>query len=475
MKLFPRIFLSFWASIILMIALVLSVSELLPVTFPGDRERRFDPDTALLALTSAVNVYEQQGEAAFHAQLLIVPVLHHNSLELFDDQAHPLITPHMDTSFYARMASDVAKSGHAEFLRLGFHVLYASPLQSASGRRYIAVLTVSGPAGRFVNLRLLFNLLIAMVPAGLVSFALALYLTRPITRLQTAARRLAAGELDARAGPLHFSRRDELGALAHDFDTMAAQIELLMTAQRRFVADVSHELGAPLTRMHLALALLRRDFTERPSSALIRIERETDKLSNLVQQLLLLAGLEAGRIPAETFAPISLHSLCDSIIDDANFEAAHADCNVVGSREEITFLAYPNLLRRAIDNVLRNAIRYAPPGTTIHVDCKADPIARTVTIDILDSGPGVSEAMLADIFTPFFRTAPGREASTGGAGLGLAIASEAVRLHDGAIRAQNRAIGGLQVTITLPLRTPQSEDPLEPNAELPTHANSPLL
>jgi two-component system sensor histidine kinase CpxA len=239
-----------------------------------------------------------------------------------------------------------------------------------------------------------------------------------------------------------------------------------MTAQRRFVADVSHELGGPLTRMHLSLALLRREFAATKSGALVRIERETDKLSNLVQQLLLLAGLEAGRIPAEVFAPVSIRSLCESVIEDANFEAAHANCQVIGSRQDITVLVYPNLLRRAIDNVLRNAIRYAPANTKIELNCKVDLLRREVTIDILDCGPGVPDSMLVDIFSPFFRTAPGRETSSGGTGLGLAIASEAVRLHDGTITAQNKKSGGLQVTITFPLRTALPEDTAENVAEI---------
>jgi two-component system sensor histidine kinase CpxA len=296
-----------------------------------------------------------------------------------------------------------------------------------------------------------------MLPAGLVCLVFSFYLTRPITKLQSAARRLANGELDARAGALRFRRRDELADLAQDFDTMAAQIQLLMTAQRRFVADVSHELGAPLTRMHLALALLRREFPSIESGALARIDRETDRLSKLVQQLLLLAGLEAGRIPAETFAPVSMRSLCESVIEDANFVASHANCQVTGSQQDVTLLAYPNLLRGAIDNVLRNALRYSPAGTEVQLDCEVDLIQQEVTVEILDRGPGVPDAMLADIFKPFFRTAAGRAMSSGGTGLGLAIASEAVRLHDGTIKARNRTGGGLQVTIRVPLRTPVPE------------------
>jgi two-component system sensor histidine kinase CpxA len=455
MKLFWRICLSFWIATLLMVAFVPSVGEEVPLIFPGDAGNRFEPEAAVPALKQALNAYELNGPAAFRSQISDLPAIRHRDLYVFDQQARPVVPNSRHNAFHALLAHDVLQSGRPELLRSGFRVLYAWPLQSASGRQYAAVLTIFAPV--LSTPRFWFNLTMGMLPAGLVCLVFSFYLTRPITKLQSAARRLANGELDARAGALRFRRRDELADLAQDFDTMAAQIQLLMTAQRRFVADVSHELGAPLTRMHLALALLRREFPSIESGALARIDRETDRLSKLVQQLLLLAGLEAGRIPAETFAPVSMRSLCESVIEDANFVASHANCQVTGSQQDVTLLAYPNLLRGAIDNVLRNALRYSPAGTEVQLDCEVDLIQQEVTVEILDRGPGVPDAMLADIFKPFFRTAAGRAMSSGGTGLGLAIASEAVRLHDGTIKARNRTGGGLQVTIRVPLRTPVPE------------------
>ncbi len=461
MKLFWRIFLSFWLTTILMITVVLVVNDIWPVRFPGDRDMVFEPDLAAAALTKTVNAYEQQGTAASFS----LPTIRHSTLYLLDQDGKVLVKDGVPPMFYAPMANGALESGHSELLRLGSRMVFACPVRSASGRRYAAVLTVSDPGNRWLKrilrLRFWFNLTVAMLLAAFVCMLLSLYLTRPITRLRATAQRLASGDLSARAAPPRIARRDELGDLARDFDTMAAQIESLMTAQRRFVADVSHELGAPLTRMHLALALLQRQFAGNKNGELARIERETAKLSILVQQLLLLAGLEAGSCPAENLAAVSTRSICESIIEDAAFEAAHANCIVTGSRQDITFLAYPQLLRRAVDNVLRNAIRYAPAGTEIRLDCKVDDELQHVVLEVLDCGPGVPESMLSDIFRPFFRTAPGREASSGGTGLGLAIASEAVRLHDGTITAQNRKSGGLQVSITLPLRTPAGEEDLQ--------------
>lgn len=181
-----------------------------------------------------------------------------------------------------------------------------------------------------------------------------------------------------------------------------------------------------------------------------RNRSETHKLGNLVQQLLLLAGMEAGRCPAETISQVSLQVLCKSVVEDASFEAEHAHCRIAGSREDVTLLAYPQLLRRAIDNVLRNAVRYTSPGSEVLLNCGADEARQTITIEVLDSGPGVPDSMLSDIFLPFFRTSPGRESDSGGTGLGLSIAAEAIRMHDGSITARNRKGGGLQVIMICP-------------------------
>jgi two-component system sensor histidine kinase CpxA len=462
MKLFWRIFLSFWLATILMVAALPVVMEFLPFTLPGDRGRSFQPEVAASVLTAAVNEYERQGPAVFLSHVTI----HHTSLYLFDEEGKVLVKDGVGLPFHRQMAEDVLRSSRSELSRLGSHLAFACPIQSATGRPYAVVLSIISPENRLLRPRFWFNITVAMLPAAIVCMVLSLYITHPITKLRECAQRLAGGNLDARASPQGIARRDELGDLARDFDIMAAQIQSLMTSQRRFVADVSHELGAPLTRMHLALALLRRRFRQ-DIGELGRLERETDKLSSLVQQLLLLARLEAGSRPAENLAPVAMRSLCDSIIEDANFEAAHANCVITGSHEDITILVYPQLFRRAVDNVLRNAIRYAPPGTEVLLDCRIDRELQCMIIEILDRGPGVPETMLTDIFRPFFRTAPGRDSRSGGTGLGLAIASEAIHLHDGTISAENRKDGGLRVVLTLPLRLPTPRNELLPTVSAP--------
>jgi two-component system sensor histidine kinase CpxA len=459
MKLFGRIFLSFWLATMLMIGTIVCASEVFPLIFPEEQKLGFQPESAQADLAKAVNIYEKQGAKALASALRDFSATRHRRVYLFQQDGKPLVGNEDPPLFYEHLAMHALQTGHEEMRRyLGSRLLFVCPVQSATGRNYAVVMTAFAPGYRLLRLRFWFDLMIAMFPAALVCMALSLYLTRPITRLRASAKRLAGGDLSARSSPRGIVRRDELGDLARDFDAMAAQIQLLMTAQRRFVADVSHELGAPLTRLHLALALLRRQSAGNSNVELERIERETSKLSNLVQQLLLLAGLEAGSYPVESLVPVSIGSLCGSIIEDANFVAELTHCRVLSSGEDTMLPAYPQLLRRAIDNVLRNALRYAPPGSEILLNWKVDRDLQLVVLEILDSGPGVPEPMLKDIFRPFFRTSPGRESNTGGTGLGLAIATEAVRMHDGAIAARNRPGGGLQVTITLPLRTPESKE-----------------
>jgi two-component system, OmpR family, sensor histidine kinase CpxA len=452
MKLFWRIFFSFWIAMLMMTGLVVVVNELLPMTFPGDRRTRFEPEHAQSALTAAMNDYEAHGREALALDLQEFELARRRSTFVFDEDGNMVFGHGRPPIFYQPLAREVLNTGRPEIQGyFGLRLLFICPVQSASGKRYAVVLTAFEPARRLSNLRFWFDVLLALVPAALVCMGLSLYITRPITRLRSTAQRLAGGDLGARANAPGAKRSDELGELARDFDSMAAQIQSLMAAQRRFVADVSHELGAPLTRLHLALALLERRSGSDQSAELERIRRETETLSELVQQLLLLARLEAGSRPVETREEISIKALCESVIEDAGFEAEQIDRRVTGSRQDAALKAYPLLLRRAIDNVLRNAIRHSSPGSEIEFNCTADKEHHRVVVEIMDRGPGVPEAMLAEIFQPFVRTAPGRESGSGGTGLGLAIATEAVRLHGGSINARNRAGGGLAVTIALPL------------------------
>src|SRR5205807_6665398 len=289
---------------------------------------------------------------------------------------------------------------------------------------------------------------------------LATYLTSPVKKLQSAVQSFAEGNLDARVSPALGNRKDELADLGREFDHMAERIEALIYSQQRLLGDISHELRSPLARLSVALELARKNSTERAAPALDRIEQEGERLNKLVGQLLALTRLESGaeKIALET---VMLEDLVQQVIDDANFEANPLRKEVTAIQLEACRVnGSPELLRSAIENVIRNAVRYTPSGGTVEVSLrwKLD----TAELTVNDQGPGVPESELKHIFEPFYRVSEARERSSGGAGLGLSIADRTVKLHGGSIEASNSATG-LRVTILLPLA---------PNQNNPDHSQS---
>ena len=281
----------------------------------------------------------------------------------------------------------------------------------------------------------------------LCAAGLAWYIAKPIRQLRGAFEAAAEGNLDVRIGDRMGKRRDELADLGHDFDRMSRHLRALMDGQTRLLHDVSHELRSPLARLHAAIGLARQQ-PARMADSLQRIEREGERMNRLVGELLTLSRLEAGvGMPVEA---VDLAELLGDLLVDARFEAAARnvadDCL---NLPNFSVRANAELLHRAIENVLRNALRFSPPGAAVVVEVTALG-ADHCRIVILDQGPGVAAAMLDEIFTPFFRGAgPGE-----GYGLGLAIARRVLAASNGKIYAENRTGGGLRVVIELPLALP---------------------
>jgi two-component system OmpR family sensor kinase len=241
-------------------------------------------------------------------------------------------------------------------------------------------------------------------------------------------------------------RRDEIADLGRDFDRMAQQLQTLVSAQTRLLHDLSHELRSPLARLHAAAGLLRQDPDNLPRS-LDRIEQETDRLDALVGEVLDLARLEGGTSPAP-MARLDLAELVSSIVEDARFEAHAAGRDVSFHLHAAPIVSgRADLLHRAIENVVRNAVKYTPAGTGVDITLRATAASATLTVD--DHGPGVPSDELTRIFEPFYQTDSARRPD--GFGLGLAIAQRAINLHGGSIRATNQSTGGLRVEIELPL------------------------
>jgi two-component system sensor histidine kinase CpxA len=291
---------------------------------------------------------------------------------------------------------------------------------------------------------------------GVLSAFLARYLARPIRRTRSAAMAFAAGDLSARAAPGGAGRdrrRDEAADLEREFDRMADRIAVMIAAQRRFIGDVSHEIRSPLGRLSMALGLARRDAGPALAPRFDRMEQEIDGISDLVRQLLALATLQASVDPPR-HERVELHALLARVMDDVAFEFFERPrpFRLRRSEADVTVLGDPALLRRALENVLRNALFYTPEDAAVDVvvdrtgGAGSAGIARVL---VRDHGPGVPETALPHLFEPFFRVDEARARNTGGAGLGLAISRRAVELHGGRIEARNTRPHGLAVRIEL--------------------------
>ncbi|MCD6679669.1 MAG: ATP-binding protein [Burkholderiaceae bacterium] len=294
--------------------------------------------------------------------------------------------------------------------------------------------------------------LAALVAVGLLaslafSALLAWYLTKPIRHLRSGFASLAGGALDTRVAARIGARNDELADLGRDFDRMAAQLQQLVGAQRRLLHDVSHELRSPLARLRAAMDIARQEPSRR-EAMLERIERESVRIDDLVGELLTLARLDAGA-PHGDAERADVAELLESVVDDARFEARGAGRDV--HYEERLGRRHANvradLLHRAFENVIRNALKFAPPGSRIDVRAESDD-AGPLRVSVADRGPGIADEEREAIFEPFHRGSAG--GATQGYGLGLAIARRAIELHGGRIEATPREGGGLVVTIELP-------------------------
>lgn len=293
-----------------------------------------------------------------------------------------------------------------------------------------------------------YRLLAIVLVTGLVSALLARYLSGPIVRLRRATQRMATGDLTVRVEGELAGADNETRGLGRDLDAMAERIQALLDSERRLRRDISHELRSPLTRLNIALELIRRRSSEELAPAFDRIERDTARLDAMIGELLTLNRLESEGI--DRAEPVDLAALARNIVEDTSIEAEQQGSRLVlSAAEPCSLTGNRELLRRAIENIVRNAIRFTAAGDPVEVVLTRD--ADRALLSVRDRGPGVPSAALAEIFKPFYRVEGDRARNTGGTGLGLAITEQAVALHGGRVRAENHDAGGLVVTLELPL------------------------
>jgi two-component system sensor histidine kinase CpxA len=449
MKLFLKIFLSFWVAQALFIVLAILVTlAFRPRSSTWEALRT-------TAMNDAVSAYEEGGPQQLREYLDNLEASQHVRAYLFNEQGEE-ISHRGAPDWVIRIAR-----GGPRFPRDGI-VFPPPPVQresraSSDGKhRYTLVMGLPpgprvffGPRGMPVP-----GLIIAVLSSGLVCYFLAWYMTKPVARLRAATQLLAAGDLTARAGNPKSRRHDEIAGLVRDFDTMAGRLETLVKAQSRLLNDISHELRSPLARLNVALGLARQRSGPESASMLERIELEASRLNELIGRLLTLARLEDGEqhVPP---TPVQLDEIVLNVTEDAEFEAQARHCHV---RSDIPAGGWEvrgqaSLLHSAIENVVRNAIRYTREGSTveIHLHRSESSNGAEAVVSVADCGSGVPPDALEKLFQPFYRLDDDRGRQTGGVGLGLAITERAVRFHGGRVAAFNRAEGGLLVEIHLPL------------------------
>ncbi len=289
------------------------------------------------------------------------------------------------------------------------------------------------------------DLLLFSIAGSIFCYFVSRYLTKPLNKLGEAAAQIAEGRLDTRVDPSLRARRDEIADLARNFDRMAERIEALVTGQRNLLGDVSHELRSPLSRLMVALSLVKQGPAEEAAENLRRIGIEARRLDTLIGQLLALTRIDSG---VDRGSPVAfdLTNLVQEVANDGDFEArARQRQVVIRHASACTIMGFEELLRSAVENVVRNAIRHTAEGTQVEITL--DVRNSQAVLQVTDHGPGVPENMLSEIFLPFRRVANG---DSEGAGLGLAIVERAVNVHGGTIRAANLLEGGLFVEISLP-------------------------
>lgn len=452
-SLFLKVFLWFWLAMGLVVAVFFLVSELTRPSEIYSRGSMTDRYTSFIAETAAVT-YEREGQPGLVSYLERVTRQAGVRARLFDEQGTELAGLGAQPGATSLVTRVINSNGRI-FDSPVDKPMVAFPALAQSGRRYAFVVEVTAPPGPpFANPRFLAPRFLAMMlTAGLLCYLLARYIVSPVLKLRAVTKQFAGGDLSARVGPMLGRRRDELASMGHDFDAMAERVETLMSAQQLLIRDISHELRSPLTRLNVALELARRRAGEDAAPALDRIAREAESINEMVGQLLGLSRVESSADGLRSVR-LDLADLVRAVAEDAEFEAhgrgrfvrvtACEPCQTTGAIE---------LLRSAVENVVRNAVYYTAEGTEVEIalSCESVGTKRFATISVRDRGAGVPPEAIDKIFRPFYRVEDARDRQTGGTGLGLAIAARAVHLHGGTIRAANSTDGGLVVEISLPV------------------------
>jgi signal transduction histidine kinase len=451
MNLFLKIFLWFLAAIAAMVGVVIFLNWTVQTEPVVSRWRVSVTSQMTIYASTAGQILDNEGDAGLKAFLEKIRQSDTiGEVDLVGPTGKVWLDAGVDPSKYNELITRTLAGGNVELdTTQPDNVLAAKQLSLQNGDKYVLLVRWERPRpvsffgeSPIRYLRFLGLLLVALI----LCYALARYLASPIGKIREATHKLADGDLNARVADQVGRRHDELAALARDFDVMAERIGSLITSQQRLTRDVSHELRSPLARLSVALEIAKQKTNGDASVQLQRIETESSRLNEMISRILTLSKLESGSTDIER-EEVDLRDVIADVAEDADFEArakgkrvelsADSGCLVLGSE---------NLLRSAIENVVRNAVRYTEEGTTVNVSLKEE--NGQAIVQVRDSGGGVPDEELKNLFVPFYRVGEARERTTGGIGLGLAIAKRAIIAHNGTIKARNEG-QGLLVEIRL--------------------------
>jgi two-component system sensor histidine kinase CpxA len=445
MSVFSKLVISFW------LAIALSMTATVILYPPSHRDASHFPelkaglDLNAQYLVSLLGSGQSEKAQAYCEQLAATRGLF---LYVFDAHGNQLIGRPAPPEAISVETQEPQKT---QTKKIG-DLLYASESAVLADGTQVSVVAVFPDRHPPLFVRMFPRMLMLALMSGLVCYALAKYLTTPLVALRFVTHKLAGGDLTARAVIRPSAGKDEIGSLVADFNAMAERIESLVTLQNQLTTDISHELRSPLARLSVALEIARERSGPQAATALDRIETEAERLNELVGQILMLSRLES-ETEKPTPASVEMSELLEDVANDASFEATAKGCSVVLQKVSSCVVeGNRELLRRSLDNVLRNAINYTPPGSSVDVslECVNGDAPPVALIKIRDHGVGVPTNELRSIFQPFHRVAGDRARQSGGAGLGLAICDRAVRLHGGSVSAQNAPDGGLVIEVILP-------------------------
>lgn len=446
-RLFWKIFLCFWATVVVIAVAIVA-------TFLFDPQRSASPwhETMLgMARYSGMPVIEEGELHGVHAASTYIEDLGnrtHTHACLVDDTGNEIADG--GCALFAKEISLVLSTSNAQITYKDRMASVALPLQSANGRKYIYAAEIPVGSPGVSKGAVATRVSIAILVSFCVCYWLTKYLTDPILRLREASHRLAGGDLSSRASKGLERRSDELGFLVRDFNTMAVRIEDLISRQKQLIYDLSHELRSPLARLNVALDLARE--RKGDDSSFDQAENDLERINEMIGRMLTVAKLDTSQAEVQMMR-VDLGELVSQVVRSAAFEMRERKNAVqVTPHEPIFVSGNAELLQSAIENVIRNAIRYTPSDTSVDIDLKyvEQEGKALIQLSVRDYGAGVPESELSNIFQPFHRVGTDRDRQSGGAGLGLAIADRVIRLHGGTVYARNVISGGLCIDIFLP-------------------------